>query len=294
MPPARERPEVDRPLFIVGCGRSGTTLLYDMLAAHPDLAWFSNVTQRLPRHPELAFLSRAHRLRSVRTAGLRGVPRPGEGHAIWDAVTSRRPADNGPLGAHDATPEEVAAMRRVVAAHMRWQGRPRFVNKNTRNARRVGLLDAAFPDARFVHVVRDPRATVASLLRVAFWPDLPIWWADDRTPRELEASGWEPVRLGAEFWRREVLQASDDLARLEGFRSITVLYEDLVAHPTHEVVRVLDHAGLPADDAFMASLDERRPSSRNDKFRRDLASSQIEVIEQTTASAAMQFGYDLS
>ena len=41
------------PLFIVGCGRSGTTIVYELLCEHPDLAWFSNYAERWPALPQL-------------------------------------------------------------------------------------------------------------------------------------------------------------------------------------------------------------------------------------------------
>lgn len=291
MPTAELKLEIDRPLFIVGCGRSGTTLLYDMLAPHPELAWFSNFTQRVPRAPQLALLSRAHALGPLRASRLKAVPRPREGHAIWDSVRRLQPGDNGVLCAEDATPGEIAAMRRVVAAHVRWQGRSRFMNKNTRNTRRVGYLDAAFPDAFFVHVVRDPRATIASLLRVAFWSDLPIWWADDRTPSELVRAGWDPVRLGGDFWRREVEQVGRDLALLDPSRSTTVAYEKIVQNPSREVGRVLELAELAPDDRFFRTLEEHQATSRNAKFEKDLNASQIELIEQITGPTASTYGY---
>lgn len=281
-------------MFLVGCGRSGTTLLYDMLAVHPDLAWFSSFTQRWPALPQLAALSRLHALTSLRASGGRWVPRPREGHAIWDAARpDPRPGDNGPLTAADAAPGDVACMRATAAAHARYHGRPRFMNKNTRNARRVGFLDAAFPDAVFVHVVRDPRATVASLLKVAFWPDLPIWWVGDRNPRELVAEGWDEAALGAELWSREVDRALGDLASIDPRRSLTVTYEDLAADPAPEVLRVLDLAELPVTSRFMATLDEHGAASRNAKFRTELDDRQISTIEVTAGPVAARLGYEL-
>ena len=89
------------PLFIVGCGRSGTTIVYELLCEHPDLAWFSNYAERWPafhlargpleaqghrRDPSLSFPVRASaggRPRSV------GSPRPAR------CPAPQRPADRG-------------------------------------------------------------------------------------------------------------------------------------------------------------------------------------------------------
>ncbi len=45
---------VERPIFILGPPRSGTSLLYKTLAVHPDLAWFNRNFKRLPEWPRLA------------------------------------------------------------------------------------------------------------------------------------------------------------------------------------------------------------------------------------------------
>src|SRR5262249_42080443 len=45
---------IDRPVFVVGCHRSGTTVLYEALAAHPDVACFTNASNLLPQVPLLS------------------------------------------------------------------------------------------------------------------------------------------------------------------------------------------------------------------------------------------------
>ena len=45
-------------LFILGTGRSGTTIVFRMLASHPELGWFSNYEERFPRVPQFALASR--------------------------------------------------------------------------------------------------------------------------------------------------------------------------------------------------------------------------------------------
>src|SRR5579883_1160482 len=45
---------IQKPIFIVGCHRSGTTVLYEALAKHPDLAYFTNASNQMPRAPILS------------------------------------------------------------------------------------------------------------------------------------------------------------------------------------------------------------------------------------------------
>ena len=49
---------IDRPIFLVGIGRCGSSIIYDVLARHPDLAWFSNYDGRFPRSRITPFIPR--------------------------------------------------------------------------------------------------------------------------------------------------------------------------------------------------------------------------------------------
>ena len=181
-----------QPLFIVGCGRSGTTIVYELLCEHPDLAWFSSHAERWPAFPQLEALTKLRDIGAIRRSPSRLVPSPVEGHDLWDRVGPQDARHrNAPLTAAELDAEHVQRVRDLVAAHVRYHRGRRFINKNTRNSRRVLYLDAIFPDALFLHVIRDPRAVVASLLAVHWWPDLPLWWSEDRTPRALAADGSE-------------------------------------------------------------------------------------------------------
>ncbi len=76
--------QVEAPIFVVGCGRSGTTLLYEILAVHRSLAWFSNYTNRWPRLPALAGLSKFYPFARQHRLAFKMVPQPSEGHGVWD------------------------------------------------------------------------------------------------------------------------------------------------------------------------------------------------------------------
>lgn len=289
------RPEqgLARPIFIVGCGRSGTTVLYDMLCGHPELAWFSNYTERWPGVPRVAFLSRFYRYRGLRRLmGGRG-PSPVEGYPLWDRC---RPVVDSPgdppLTEADLREADAREVRRTVARHVRYQGASRFINKNTRNTRRIRYLNAIFGDALFIHVIRDPRATVNSLLNVAFWPFLKVWCQDKVTPREWQASGGrDPAILAARLWTAEVQRALDDAKSLPADRYLEIRYEQLTADPVAVVSRILEFADLDWNEPFARFIDDFQVENRNSKYQRDLDDSRIADIETETSPLAWRLGY---
>ena len=86
---ASTSPEIRAPIFIIGAPRSGTSVLYEKLARHPDLAWISNITKKVPDS-----------LLVTRLIGLfRDDHRPTEAKKIW-----RRYAAGAHAGREDATP----------------------------------------------------------------------------------------------------------------------------------------------------------------------------------------------
>src|SRR4051812_4787008 len=119
--------EIVRPVFLVGVGRSGTTVLYEMLAGHCDFAWFSNYTERAPRLPQLAALSTLYAPAGLKGRPARLMPRPVEGYRLWDGCTPpfAGPSE-APLTEADVTDGAVRRTRRLIAAHLRWQRKPRF------------------------------------------------------------------------------------------------------------------------------------------------------------------------
>ena len=112
--------EIDRPIFIVGPHRSGTTLLYDILGSHPDVGYFNRANRRLPNLPSLA-----HWLTGIGIHKFRDQPM--ECQRIWDQYWNR-PDDS--MDAGDATPEATAWYRKQISKVLAYRGENRFVAKS--------------------------------------------------------------------------------------------------------------------------------------------------------------------
>jgi len=220
---------IERPVFFVGMGRSGTTLLVAVVCAHRDLGWFSQHFARMPGFPAVTLLSRLADLdpgfrRSVARHGETSSPlervrvAPAEAYSIWERCCGEKFLYDFMLGT-TATDRERHCVRTTVAKVLRYQGKPRFTSKIT-GPPRIEYLSSIFPDAIFVHVIRDGRAVVESLLRVPFWrdsyrfrepawrggltdDDLAAWRRDGASPLALAGMQWEAV---LRITRREARQ----------------------------------------------------------------------------------------
>ena len=203
---------IDRPIFVVGHPRSGTTLLASMLGRHPEVA----------ATPEtLYFLQGRFQLAPVLRAGPEAVA------ARIHGTTLRRLAPD-----RDALVAALAAAapldgRKVLAVllglYAAARGKRRVLEKTPLHIRHIDEILGWFPDARVLWIVRDGRACVASLAKID-------WASDD--PKTL---AWQWVRNIA------FAEASE---RRAGASMLRVRYEDLVTDPTAAMDRVQDFLGI--------------------------------------------------
>jgi hypothetical protein len=202
------------PIFVVGNGRSGTTLLRLMLCAHPRIyiaheatfyLWEWRLPKRMPRRKlvELYLQSRVARWLGVDDRKvLAQLPDPLPRDRVADAWT--------------------AIMREKAAQY----GRPRFGDKTPGHAWCLGRIYRDYPDARVIRIVRDPRSNVESLCRVPFASASPLANA-----------------LMLKDEHRKVAPYDD--------RVLTIRLEDLLSDGRTTMGKVLDFVGEPWDDRVL-------------------------------------------
>lgn len=216
-----------RPFFVIGCPRSGTTLLQLMLHSHPALAVPSETRFVLP-----AYTARCE-FGDLRDTQNRRVL------AEW--ITGRSETKFRDLGLDAAAvadeivagpPTLGSALGIVFGAYARRFGRPRWGDKRPSYFKHVDKLLRMFPDAQFVHLVRDGRDCVASL------KEMP-WYKLD-------------VNHAISVWREAIDKGHRNAARLGPGSFYELRYERLVADPEDELVRLCAFLGEEYDPAMAA------------------------------------------
>jgi hypothetical protein len=302
---------VDRPIFMIGVPRSGTTALSEAISLHADLGWISNYVNRLPFWPQLALLDRVSGasssgwlLRGKKgqdrrlTSQLRRLlPHTDEAFTFWKWYCGEKMLWSYLID-QTAAPAERARLVHAVHTVLRYQAKQRFFTKFT-GPPRIGYLQSLFPEAYFVHVVRDPRATVSSLLKVGFWRrqgglERP-WWRDGLTVDDLRR--WEdadrtPAALAAVQWNRIVAVARRERVLPAPERYLEVRYEDFTAAPHDVLDAVCDRLALPASPSAHKYLDSiGKLTNMNFKYRSNLSAAEIGLIEEITREEARGLGY---
>lgn len=292
--------KIDRPIIVIGTGRCGSTIVFEALARHEQLCWFSNFNDRYPR---VAAASVVHRLydlpflRNMRRGEKRQhkqggspinryLPKPAESYNKWESMCGSKFRDDFLVGVK-ATPDERMRVRRAVGQVLFWHGKPRFATKIT-GPSRIEYLHSIFDDAIFVDVVRDGRAVVNSLLHSGFWEEsgaftqpkwsggLPGDWG-----RQWEGYGGTPMALAAMQYRAimEITQRERQLLGPDQY--IRILYEDYTRDPQSVMDRILSFCDLgPSPNINRYVTEQGRYESMNTKYLKNFSKEDLEILEQ--------------
>ena len=284
-----------KPIFIVGCGRSGTTIFNDILSWHKDLAWISDYsTKYYTRLPVSAYLCKLYRSKFMQYILGKRLPKPAEGNVLWDRC---HPVDNSPydpaLAEIDVNSESFSRCRKLVSDHIRYSGKKRFINKNTRNSRRIRYLNEIFPDALFIHVLRDGRAVVASLLNVRWWKRFKPWFINDRKLENPVAARRDPEGLAAQVWLFEVAKVLDDKKYLDPDRYLEVKYEEFVSNPILAMTAVCNFCELDWSPDFEQHIKSINIRNMNYRYKERLTREQILKLNKTIKELSDRLDYRL-
>jgi hypothetical protein len=218
--------------FVVGVGRSGTTLLRLMLDAHPEMA----VPPETHFLPALIDSFKALRvtperaLAAIETAPQSGLPESGvEPEALLERLRAIRRLN---------APDSIRAFYGLYAERA---GKPRWGDKTPRYVTALAKIGRAVPEARFVHMIRDGRDVALSTSR-----------------RMVELRGSRPVPADrmAKRWRHRILSARRVASVAD--RYLEIRYEDLVLDTEPTLRRVCQFAELDFEPV-MLDYYERAP-----------------------------------
>jgi hypothetical protein len=288
---------IHRPIFILGSARSGTTILYNLLAAHADTCWVSYASDARPgqagpvrRHRwlDLPLVGAGQRRAIVRNrpnrARMRWMPWPAEGDRTWHTWAG---FGAEPYGTETRLDEAMESrLRGVMELHLDVTRRPRFLCKQTANNRRLELVDRMFPDALYVHLIRDGRAVANSMVREPWWNDMQVWWLGKRV-REWDQG--DPVALAALYWQRTLEEIRRHAPRF-GDRYTEVHYEELAADTPRVIDGIARFAGLGTDATHAGMLPATLPNM-NHKWRTKLTPTQQAGMLDAVGPALAELGY---
>ncbi len=257
------------PIFIVGCPRSGTGLLRDLLRSHPHLT-FPRESHFLPG------LYRAHGDPRDDRAARRLATDILESWRVKLWGLELRPGD---LQHHRSFQAVVSA---VYEAWCRREGKPRWGDKTPHYVFELPLLLEVFPQAQIIHVCRDGRDVAVSLMK----------------------QPWGPANalVAAELWRDAVSSGQAAGRALTSGSYLEVRYEDLLSAPELVLRSACSFLGEPFDPAMLtpsrlstgrrsARLQVALDTSNRGKWRTALTSRERAVFEAVAGEVLESLDY---
>jgi hypothetical protein len=221
-------------VFIVGCPRSGTTLVQRALNAHPQLA----ITPESHWIPRLAAKPWALTSDAMVTAKLvqrllahRKFSRLQIGQEQVSAIVGKYPQISYSL-----------LVSQIFDLYGEMQRKPLVGDKTPANVRRIDILHGLWPSARFVHVMRDGRDVALSMFE---WPKVHpkpggfVTWSED------------PVSTAALWWEVNVRRGCEAKRSLPPDLYYELHYESFVANPREQIAALCSFLDLPFGDSML-------------------------------------------
>jgi len=299
---------VNKPIFIIGCPRSGTTLTLNIVARHEELAWINdklnvnplrldftrlNGIYDLPLVGNSLYIAATQGARSVRLPSrvINLLPTPVEPWHFWNSYLQNFQWERGGSvlprrrTKEDISASEILQIRQTVKSICEYQKKRRFLSKYT-DFPRITYLNEAFSDALFIHIIRDGRAVAASYLkeiengRFGTWDEREWWikgwpttWQD-----EWEKEYKTPLSFVAFQWKFFISEIWADKKTISKSRYMELYYKDIVTNPHSTFDRLFEFCDLKKSKRVASYLDALNLGNMDQKWKKRFNDEEKETL----------------
>lgn len=302
--------KVIKPVFIIGLPRSGTTLLYNLLCAHKKSGYITNSMNAYPEAPcTIEWLRKKLSLniegeRFFKDSIITDFSSPSEPILFWGKWAGRehdnlfwneqRLSDLPP----GKQPEIYNDVNKILSC---FEGEDlRFVCKYPVAQTELRLIQDLFPDAKFVHIVRDGRQVANSLIKLnkisneqlvkINHPEVDSIVTYPRVKnltKYIEEFGVNDIRTTSKIWQDSIDLVNETKNDLNFFTEIK--YEDLLANPEAEMDKIFEFCEMD------------NPGSDDDKYQKEFNKIgkvthkndyvDFEIVEEHAARVLKEYNY---
>jgi hypothetical protein len=222
------KPEIKKRLFIVGCPRSGTTLLQTFIAAHPQVKSFPethfipHLISKWSRITKIPSSKGKYKLNNLlELLEFRGMP-------------NRIPS-------FGSIRHYVDCFINILDTVTIENGKQIWLEKTPSNLHYIDIIEKYIPDAKFIHIIRNGEDVVASLYEVTH--QYPEQWRGSRS-----------IKKCVKRWNNDIKRTRKHLRKKN---HICTAYESLVEKTENELKELCIFIGLEYDISMMARYDQK-------------------------------------
>jgi len=270
---------IEKPIIFIGTGRSGTTVISEIIMRHRELAFPSNYQQVFFMIPEINLMRNIFDNKLWRMHGQkkqlnkvnilnRYIFKQDEAYKMWEYITGKNiDFSRGFLVNKKGTKKIINYIHSYFQKMIKYQNRARLTFKITGPSRMEYLL-SIFPDAYFIILKRKPIPTISSFLKVNFWKSRglkQLWWSgvySDKEKKWVNEYKGDPLWLTT-FQIKKIYEITELECKKCNPNYIEVNYEDFVKKPKEEILRILDFVNLDVDNACLKYLKDNEIYNRN-------------------------------
>lgn len=269
------------PIFVAGLERSGTSLMYALLASHPNLAMTRRTNMWTYFYDQYGDLSQPDNFERCFTMMMK-----------YKRLVKLQPDPDRIRKEFGQGEMSYARLFSIIEGHYAERvGKPRWGDKSLNTERYAEPIFAAYPEAKILHMIRDPRDRYASVLKR---------WKVRRGD----------VGAGTAMWLSSVSLAKENQKRFPE-QYMIVRYETLVAQPEEMLQKICDFIGEDfapqmltmkgaktfRDQGSNSSYGQRKPGviSTNSigRYNQVLSARQIACIQSFAKQEMLSFDYEL-
>ena len=245
------------PFFVLGCVRSGTTLLRDILKLHP----------RLESPEETHFFRWADPYASPRYERNYVGVKLFKNHQELDGVSE---SDFNVSRVFARNRRDISDIYGKFFLQAKNNVDGRWFDKTPHTVYGLLLLGYMYPDAKFVHIYRNPLNVVSSL-------------------KEGRVMAKHEVKGGINYWLESMIMINEYKKMPGGVdRFIEIKYENLVSDPEPEVSKILSFIG---EDSSLLDFGKINTHKEKDKYKKILSESEISYVRELCEPFYSQYGY---
>ena len=279
--------KVEKPIFIIGTGRSGSTMFHDIISHHEQLSWFSVL---LSKYPKKIGLNKFYiNILNFPIIGylLRKKIIPTETYPFWETHVKGFSRPFRDLKAEDVSIKVKNKIPNFFSKTLT-KKRHRLLIKIT-GWSRIGFINELFPDALFIHIKRDPRATVNSFLNVDFWEGWqgPQNWRfgmlNEEENKLMEQYDQSFAALASIGWIKMTDALYKSVGSIPNNRFLEINYDDICKDSKKEFEKVYEFAGLKHSKRIERLLKKKEIINKNDKWQKELNDVQKKTINEILA-----------
>ena len=275
--------EVTQPIFIVGSGRSGSSILHQMMAKEKQLMWFTNTLNKWSKNFRLNQMAVWFYQSPINIKKII----PDESYHFWDTYYRGFSRPIRDLESTDVS-NKVKNEIRDMFYQLSNQNRKRMLIKITGYSR-MGFLKEIFPDAKFVLMIRDGCSAANSLLNVRHWagwrgPDQwnlgPLSSDEERLFEECNQSF---VALAGIYWNK-CIDSFDRAVAINSIDYLEVKYSELCNNTIDVMKKIFKFSNLDWTNDYEKSLNKFSLKNENDKWKDQLTKKQSMILESICMS----------